>query len=243
MIRSLTWLGILTSAAISCAPSTPGASPHDQSAASHDREAESHARLGEQHAAQYDPKASAKEERCKAASGHVPGGEDVCWTSTKNPTAKHLRAAEEHRKHAADHRAASAALRDAETRACAGIPPDDRDTSPFDHAEDIAGVEPLIERVASKAPGERRVGAIVTFHAVPGMTTEWLQRVVDCHLARNAALGHTVPEMPNCPLVPKGAEARVSSTGSGFAVAIRSEDEQTAREILARAQRLTSESK
>jgi len=44
--------------------------------------------------------------------------------------------------------------------------------------------------------------------------------------------------MPNCPLVPKGVVARVTSTGSGFAVAIRSDNPATAREILARARRL-----
>ncbi len=70
------------------------------------------------------------------------------------------------------------------------------------------------------------------------MTTEWVQRVVDCHVARNASLGHIVPEMPNCPLVVKGAQARVTSTGNGFAVEIRSSDPAGAQEILARAQRL-----
>ena len=78
----------------------------------------------------------------------------------------------------------------------------------------------------------------MTFRAVQGMTAEWLQRLVDCHLARNASLGHVVPEMPNCPLVPNGAEAHVSSTGNGFAVIIQSSDPATAREILARANRL-----
>jgi hypothetical protein len=82
------------------------------------------------------------------------------------------------------------------------------------------------------------VGTVVTFRAVPGMTAEWLQRVVNCHLARNASLGHAVPEMPECPRVPRGAQARVRSTGDGFAVEIRSDDEAAAREILARARRL-----
>ena len=66
---------------------------------------------------------------------------DTCWTSVSNPTAEHLREAEEHRRHAADHRASSVALRDAEARACVGITPDDRDMSPFEHVEDIATVD------------------------------------------------------------------------------------------------------
>ncbi|MCI0570459.1 MAG: hypothetical protein L0Y66_06885 [Myxococcaceae bacterium] len=112
--------------------------------------------------------------------------------------------------------------------------------SPFEHVEDIASVEELIIRTGGPkvGPTAKLVGATVTFRAVPGMTAEWLQRVVDCHLARNAALGHVVPEMPDCPLVPKGVQAQVRSTGSGFAVEIRSDDPATAREILSRAQRL-----
>jgi hypothetical protein len=48
----------------------------------------------------------------------------------------------------------------------------------------------------------------------------------------------SLPEMPDCPLVPNGVSARVSSTGNGFAVAIRSDDTKTAHEILTRAERL-----
>jgi hypothetical protein len=78
----------------------------------------------------------------------------------------------------------------------------------------------------------------VTIRAVPGLTAEWLQRVVDCHVARNAALGHVVPEMPYCPLVPKGVHATVSSVHGGFAVAIRADDGEGAQEVLRRAEAL-----
>lgn len=70
------------------------------------------------------------------------------------------------------------------------------------------------------------------------MTVPWLQRLVDCHLARNAALGHDVPEMPYCPLVPRGVSARVSAVDRGFAVDVRAEDPATAQEILRRARGL-----
>lgn len=154
------------------------------------------------------------------------------------------RSLDEHRAAAAQHRAASAALRAAEAQACVGISPEDRDMSPFEHAGDIASVGPFVESVSVGGEGggvyKRPAGAVVTFLAVPGMTAEWLQRLVDCHLARNAALGNVVPEMPNCPVVPRGAEARVQSNGNGFAVEIRSDDPATAREILARAQRLVA---
>jgi hypothetical protein len=104
---------------------------------------------------------------------------------------------------------------------------------------DVLDVAILTESTGTpKTPRERTAGAVVTFHAVPGMTVEWLQRIVDCHLARNSALGHSAPGMPDCPLVPRGVEARVSSTGDGFAVTIRSDDDHTAQEILTRARRL-----
>jgi hypothetical protein len=237
LIQLISVLGMTTAA---CATTSSGAKPHDMSAAQHEREAQAHAGTGQGHADEYDPEARAEKKQCGPAGSHGPG---LCWTSIENPTAQHRRAADEHRRHAAEHRAASTALRDAEARACTGIAPDDRDISPFDHTEDIAAIEPLVGRIGSRQTdtSERLLGAVVTFRAVPGMTAEWLQRVVDCHLARNASLGHEVPEMPNCPLVPRGAQARVRSTGDGFAVEIRSDDEATAREILARAKRLRPE--
>ena len=179
-----------------------------------------------------------------APTGSLGGGRlgadlATCWISVSNPTAERLSEAEHHRQYAADHRAASAALGAAEAGACAGLGPDDRDASPFTHVEDIAAVQPLIEHAGtSKAPTHRRVGAVIVFRAIPGMTVQWLQRLVDCHLARNASVRNVVPEMPDCPLVPSGVQARVSSRRKGFAVAIRSADAATAREILARAERL-----
>ena len=184
------------------------------------------------HTAEYNPNAPVGE-RCRAGDG--------CWTSSTSPSAEHLDDAKKHQRMAADHRAASQALRDAEGRACVGMSETDRDTSPFDHRQDIASVEPLtVGTTSSKSQSGRTEGAIVTFRAVPGMTSQWLQRVVNCHLARNAALGHDASEKAYCPLALKGVSARVSGTDTGFAVAIRSDDTQTAQEILKRARALTN---
>ncbi|MEW5847959.1 MAG: hypothetical protein AB2A00_04055 [Myxococcota bacterium] len=210
------------------------------SAAEHEREAEQHARTAEQHAAQYDPTATAGSGECVTSSGRrLDVDEGICWSARQNPTSGHLRAAKEHRRIAEQHRMASQVLRDAEAQACAGIAPDDRDMSPFDNTEDIVSVAKLTEtRLRGENPYEEVVGAVVVFRAVRGLTAEWLQRVVDCHLARNAALGHVAPDMPDCPLVPRGVEARVWSTGNGFAVGLRSDDPKVVREILDRTQRL-----
>jgi hypothetical protein len=227
-------LPVALASALGACGGTPGAQPHDMSVAQHEamaRNAEQGAAL---HQSQYNPDASVSETRCNPRS-------TTCWTSTSNPTAAHLDEAARLRKEAADHRAASQALRDAEARACAGLSDDDRDISPFAHREDVASVEPLYANVTSgRGQYARMLGAVVTFRAVPGMSAQWLQRVVDCHLARNAALGHESPEMPYCPLVPKGVTATVAPTSTGFAVAVQSDDVNTANDVLRRARMLVA---
>ena len=193
--RTLTLLMSLL--ALSCA--TPGSRPHEMSTAQHEATAQQEEATASGHAAQYDPNATVTRERCGPRAGAARRADialDPCWTSVSNPTDAHRREAEKHRRHAADHRAGSAALREAEGRACAGIDPDDRDISPFEHADDLESVAPLKIPGRGKTSVESTVGAVVTFRSVPGMTAEWLQRVVDCHLARNSSLGHIVPEMP-----------------------------------------------
>ena len=207
------------------------------SAASHETTAAQEELAAREHEQRYDPAARQRGEKCRAVSTVKEAmANEPCWTSVTNPTAEHLKHAEDHLARAAEHRAASQALRDAEARACVGIPAADRDESPFEHREDIARVEPLYVKEGGKIPSQRLVGAVAVFRAVPGMTAEWLQRVVDCHLARNAALGHDVPEMSYCPLVPKGVTATVSPAQAGFAMEIRSDDSATAKEILRRAE-------
>ena len=76
-------------------------------------------------------------------------------------------------------------------------------------------------------------GADIVFRAVPGMTPEWLQRIVDCHLARAAAVGHDMPEMSYCALMLKNVTGQVTSTGNGFAVAVTSQDPDRCRRSFA----------
>ena len=225
--------------AVGCSTTTDGAHPHDQSVAGHDRAAADEQAAARAHGAQYDPNGAGPTGGCQ--SGRAANAYDVCWSSTANPTEAHQISQERHRKAAAEHRAASQALRDAEATACTGISAEDRDMSPFAHREDILSVEPLQEATGSAiASTPLTTGATVTVRAVRGLTTEWLQRIVDCHLARASSLGHAMPEMTYCPLVPKGVSARVTSSGSAFAVAIRSDDPAAAAEVLRRSQQLVS---
>lgn len=172
-----------------------------------------------------------------AAAAACPD-EGPCWSSTRHES-RYLRGAiEEHRRLAAEHRAASAALRQAEATACAGFSGADLDTSPFVHVDDITDVRPLQEEHLGRHLEIQIHGAIVTFRKVPGLTADYLQRLVDCHIARIVALGHDLPEMPDCPLVPRGATAKVRETRDGYDVIIRAEGYEAAGEILDRAKRL-----
>jgi hypothetical protein len=231
---SLSW------AAITMACGSPsGTQPHAMSAAEHEAAANQEQQAHEVHAKQYDPAATTSQERCE----QVRARGSVCWASETNTTAGHAAEAEQHSELADRHRAASDTLRAAESSACSGVPEEDRVLSPFGHVADIRSVSPLHEDVRSgKGTSTRMAGAEVVFRAVPGLTAEWLQRVVDCHLTRNSAIGHETSsaEMPFCPLTLRGAQARVRSVGDGFAVAIRSDDAEGSKEILKRAEALQS---
>jgi hypothetical protein len=229
-------LGLFSSSFLSACGSSSGTQPHAMSAAEHEAAAQEEARTAESHQAQFDPAAKAGR-KCQ----QLKGERGFCWTSEENPTAAHEHDAERHRELAEKHRAAQQSLATVETQACTGIPEEDRDRSPFSHPEDIRSVAPLREEVTlGRTKSQRTAGAQVVFAALPGMTAEWLQRLVDCHVARNSVIGHETAstEMPHCPLTLRGVTATVSSTGDGFAVAIRSDDDATSQEILRRAEAL-----
>lgn len=217
---------IIGGMAVGCA--SKGTKPEDMTSAQHLAASEGEERAAAEHEAQYDPGAAEFVERC--------GTGKVCWSSTVNPTAAHNADAEEHRALAAKHRQASQALVQAEQSACVGISDEDRDLSPFAHRADIVSVTAFNrDETHGKLQQEHLAGATVVFRAVPGMTQQWLQRVVDCHAARNAVVGDT---MPKCPLAVKGATAAVRALPDGFAVDVQSKDGATAKVILERAQKL-----
>jgi hypothetical protein len=124
--------------------SSKGTAPHDMSAAEHDEMAAAEEVLANEHAAKYDPNAVRERPICSGVLARKSGfSNDVCWGSATNATETHQVSADERRRLAAEHRAASQALRDAEARACAGLGDDERDTSPFARVEDIESVAAL----------------------------------------------------------------------------------------------------
>lgn len=139
------------------------------------------------------------------------------------------------------HRAAAQALRDAGANACKGIAPVDRDSSPFSH-RDIERVIPVHKTVTTgkNRTARRLVGATIRLRATPGLTREGFQRIIECHLAWNAVTGSVVPEMPDCPLMLKGSQIVVRSSGAGVEVDVTSEESGASYDIWDRAQRLAS---
>jgi hypothetical protein len=227
-------IGVSSALALACGASA-GTQPHAMSSAEHEAASHQEAQSATAHQAQFDP-AAGTTKKCG-----LKGARGFCWKSEENPTAEHERDAAHHRELAAQHRAAGQSLNASETQSCSGLAEDDKDLSPFMYGEDIRAVTPLREEVpVGKTKNTRTAGAEITFFAIPGLTAEWLQRVVDCHLARNAAIGHETAsaEMTYCPLTLRGVTAKVRSTGDGFAVAVRSDDDATAQEILRRAESL-----
>jgi hypothetical protein len=169
----------------------------------------------------------------------------ACWTSRSKPTPAEKAQIARNLKLAAEHRAAADALVQAEAQSCTGIDDEDRDVSLFFHREDIVAVEPATEAPApyfGNDSSRKTNGAVIVFRAVPGLTVEWLQHVVNCHIARAAALGYDVPEMADSPLVLKNVQANVSADADTFRIAVTSDDRPTVLEIVRRAEALVGHS-
>lgn len=231
-MRTYKWPFVTALVMVGCA-STPGARPLDASRAQHEAMAAQETRAADVHAGHPSAQLQLPPNWC-SPNRPVRGDVAFCWSSLNSPTGAHLEDAERHRVRAAEHRAASEALRSAEERACGGIAAQERDQSPFSHTDDIVGVIPLPLAIAPPT-----AGTSVVFRRVPGMTAASMQQVLDCHLARNASLGFDVPEMSYCPLVLRGVHARAYEVSSGIAVALWSEDPAVARQIKERVDALT----
>jgi hypothetical protein len=216
----ISMLGVATIAGAGCA--TAGTRPHDMSAAQHERAAAAADDEATEHASRFDP-AQTTSVRQRAGWGEA------------NPTAEHRHEADKLRAEAAKHRAAAQALRDAEARSCGAVPADDRDLGPFFHREDVERVEPFY---ANTGRNRTLRGATITYKPVAGLTAEAMQRNIDCHLARNAALGFDAPEMAHCPLASRGVQATARDSRGRVVVEVSANDPSVANALLARAKLL-----
>lgn len=79
----------------------------------------------------------------------------------------------------------------------------------------------------------RKVGAAATFAPLPGLGVEVMQRLVRCHLARNAAHG-VEPRGRGCPLAVPGSRAEVVPVARGVEVQVRARSPERGAEVARR---------
>jgi hypothetical protein len=148
--------------------------------------------------------------------------------------------------------------------ACSGVPflvPDTR--TPADHARELepkckdfgeAAVAPMLAPSAIDAvepaysyvksgPVDREArlrGARIHIKPLPGFSKETIARSVECHEAR-VLLGQAPARSDDPYVLPEHwLDIEVESEGDGFAVLVRSDEMDIARQVLARAQRYAS---
>jgi len=138
---------------------------------------------------------------------------------------------------AQQHLEAAKRLRDEEQVACYGVPDADRMQGPFAHPDRITGIEIVRDRGVYPKGQLEPVGVAIDLRAEPGMTEQWLGRVVACHIAHVAVVGQD-----SQPALLSVAKTRVSisSTPVGFRVTVRStsQDRDVARSVVEKGQEL-----
>jgi hypothetical protein len=138
-----------------------------------------------------------------------------------------------------EHLAAARELRQTEGAACVDVSDADRERGPFGHREWLAGVEIVRDRYRfAKGPAEP-AGVAVYLRAEPGITEQWIGRLIQCHLAHHAVVGEGVAQ-ESCPLSLDGTRIDLTSTHTGFRVAITTKDIATARSLIDRCQSLVN---
>jgi hypothetical protein len=208
--------------------------PEPISAQEHEVQAKEHEALADESSGNVEVASTGGDQvQCVDIGGPLEsGGERMpvmkpCWTRAEQNTS-YLRAAEAHRRAAADHREWAHLLIEVEKEACSGLGEIERKTSPFVRGPDILSVEPYNE-------GKTLRGARVTFRKVQGLSKPWLVKSMSCHRARAAKLGFAQDFMPHCPLTLKDTATSVVETPDTVVVTLRSTDPIVATEIYGRA--------
>lgn len=218
-----------------CGAPAPPPAARPRSAAEHVEEARAH----EAEAVALDEQEQRLDELGAACGDTVlqdqatSGGERLllprpCWSTSPGERLHRRRVAAQLRAHAARHRAAARALRAAERAACAGLPDDELDHTPFAHRGDLAAVDPVVD-------GDRVRGARIEFRPVAGLDAAWLSAAIACHRARAAALGWSPRLFGYDPTLLPGATSTVRQRGAAVEVDVRSPDTAEALAIYGRA--------
>lgn len=201
-----------------------GTPPQEMSAAEHRRHADQHSEEAKRHRDKFDPDASRTSpiafqfpvvSRPDADPADLSQQRPAKHTKG-NPTEKHLHHAHEHQRHAAEHRASALHLERSTDLACQGLHDDTRELCPFS--------EPDVLVVTT----DEKVIITLTPDADSG---EFLARL-ECHYAQ--ATETHFEGMATCPLYIQKLDVKKSPDRSS--IVISSEDPQSTRELLKRAQ-------
>jgi hypothetical protein len=133
------------------------------------------------------------------------------------------------------HLDAASRLRAEEANACAGVPDADRVNGPFAQAGRVSDVEVVRDRGPFPKGPQQAVGVAVTLRAEPGLTEQWLGRVVECNRAYLAVVGSS---SRTSPLSVPDTRVSVSSTYGGFRVTVTSKDAELAKSVVDHGQML-----
>jgi hypothetical protein len=117
---------------------------------------------------------------------------------------------------------------------CAGIPEGEAETLRFLAPSTVMGVSPFMgeHRYIKFSEPELR-GADIYLRSTPGMTRQWLSRIVQCHAALRGTQG---PRDEDDPFVLGLSDVSVLETDIGFVIRLAGRDRHEGAEILRRAQ-------
>jgi len=138
---------------------------------------------------------------------------------------------------AQEHLDAAKRLRNEESAACDGVPDADRMAGPFAQARLVTNVDVVRDRVLLPKGPLQPVGVAVYMKAEPGMTQQWLGRIIACHVAHVAVVGQA--ERPS-PLSVANTKVAVSSTSVGFRITVTSKDSDVARSVIDKGEQLAA---
>ncbi len=82
-------------------------------------------------------------------------------------------------------------------------------------------------------------GVRVRFRHVDGLTADWLEHLVECHLARDETIGPNGPDTKECLLAVRAPVRTSWRTAGDTLIEVRSDDDDGAAEIARRASLLT----
>jgi hypothetical protein len=136
---------------------------------------------------------------------------------------------------AEEHRAAAQALLSTERAQCSGQEASLGVEEPFLQADEIDRVSRVLRRFGARR-GMLHGATIQLRHSTDEGAT---RRCLGCYLARIAVAGSTAPALSGCPLAVPGVRAEVKADVSRVRVEVTSEDWRGAKEVWARALRLS----